>query len=94
MLHYRFHKRSEVYTVALIASFMITKKDPYDEFKELLEKFNAIKNGILPKFIEIVKKKYPELDDILTRMTKLNPKERPHMEEVNRELVDIYSLRY
>ena len=91
MLHYRFHKRSEVYTVAIIASFMITKKDPYEEIKENLEKYNTIKNGILPKFLEIVKKKYPELDDILTSMTKLNPKERPHMENVNKDLLNIYT---
>ena len=27
-----FKKRSEVYIIAIIASFMITKKSPYDEF--------------------------------------------------------------
>ena len=43
-----FKKRSEVFIVAIIAAFMITKYLPYLEFGTDFEKQNAIREGVLP----------------------------------------------
>ena len=91
MIKGEFRKRSEVYIVALIGSFMITKQYPYQEFENENQKRFALNEGILPKFLELAQNLFPEIKDILSEMAKKNRKQRPHMEKVNRSLKEIYT---